>query len=589
MYRLLTKNEIAQLKLQGNRAQDWNTLFVEDPFETEQIRNNHFVGTVHIGIVTHAMVDDGEGLSLPEGIADCCLVDSTVGSHCALHRVLYMSQYHVGDHCLLFNIGQMCGVEQLKWLEPMNENGARRILPFPGMTIGDAYLWTRYRGHSKMLQQLETMAREQLSDGRQATIGDYAVVSNTQLMYNVSIMSSQQSPSSMKQCIRVTDGVVGYGCQLSDGIIAARFLLGENVRLEYGLRLNDTVVGDNSTLARGEVSNSFIFPCHEQHHNSSFLIAALVEGQSNLASGATVGSNHNSRTADGELQAARGFWPGLCCSLKHNSRFAAYCLLTKGDYPNELDIPFPFALVNNNVAKDQLEVMPAYWWMYNMYALSRCNTKFHARDRRTVKAQYIDYQILSPDTAEQILHARTLLDKWMNQAGEDGVVYGEGMEHSKRPVVILKAREAYKAYGDMLYFYVTGVLRMLDKLPQAEAGDEHWVNMGGMLTKNCDVESLITQIEEGSLRSWDDIHDHWHLLQGRHRDNVAAHAMKVLLKLEGKNCITEKEWKLIVPRYEEIMDYLQQQVRATRQKDIDNPFRHITYFDEEEYRAVLGE
>jgi len=30
-------------------------------------------------------------------------------------------------------------------------------------------------------------------------------------------------------------------------------------------------------------------------------------GQSNMAAGATIGSNHNSRSADGELVAARGF------------------------------------------------------------------------------------------------------------------------------------------------------------------------------------------------------------------------------------------------------------------------------------------
>ena len=45
-------------------------------------------------------------------------------------------------------------------------------------------------------------------------------------------------------------------------------------------------------------------------------------GQSNIAAGATIGSNHNSRSADGEIIAGRGFWPGLCVSLKHNSKFS---------------------------------------------------------------------------------------------------------------------------------------------------------------------------------------------------------------------------------------------------------------------------
>lgn len=589
MYRLLTKGEIAQLERQGNSAQDWNTVCVEDPFDLGLVRDSHFSGSVRIGAIQNAVVKDNDGLVLTEGIVGCCLADSTIGGHCALYHVKYLSRYIVGDHCLLFNVGQMCGVDRQAWLEPMNENGARRILPFPGMTISDAYLWARYRGQKKMLQCLERMATEKRDMGRQACIGDYACISNTQLISNVSMLSSEQSPSYIKQCISVTDGVAGFGSKLENGVIASRFLLGENVRLEYGLRLNDTVVGDNSTLARGEVGSSFIFPCHEQHHNSSFLIAALVEGQSNMASGATVGSNHNGRTADGELHAARGFWPGLCCSLKHNSRFAAYCLLAKGDYPYEMDISLPFALVNNNVSKNQLEVMPAYWWMYNMYALNRCNTKFHSRDKRKVGAQDIDFQILAPDTAEQILVARALLKKWIDKAGTNGIVYGEGMEHSKRPVVILKAREAYKSYEDMLYLYAVRELSSLDRLPEPEAEDEGWVNMGGVLMKQSDVSTLISKIESGEICSWDEVHDYWHMLHEKHISDMTAHAMKVLQVLEHKSNVNKEDLRRLAPRYDKLTDFVLQQVKETRQKDIDNPFRHMSYFNDDEYHAVLGE
>ena len=63
-----------------------------------------------------------------------------------------------------------------------------------------------------------------------------------------------------------------------------------------------------------------------------------------MAAGATIGSNHNSRGADGEIIAGRGFWPGLCVSLKHNSKFASFTIIAKGDYPAELNIPIPFSL-----------------------------------------------------------------------------------------------------------------------------------------------------------------------------------------------------------------------------------------------------
>ncbi len=69
----------------------------------------------------------------------------------------------------------------------------------------------------------------------------------------------------------------------------------------------------------------------------------------------------------------------IYASVKHSSRFASFILLSKADYSYELDIAFPFALVNNNMSKDQLEIMPAYWWMYNMYALARNSWKFTNR------------------------------------------------------------------------------------------------------------------------------------------------------------------------------------------------------------------
>ena len=106
-----------------------------------------------------------------------------------------------------------------------------------------------------------------------------------------------------------------------------------------------------------------IFPFHEQHHNSSFLIAATLLGQSNIAAGATIGSNHNSRSPDGEIIAGRGFWPGLCSDFKHNSKFASFTLVAKGSYENELNIMYPFSLVSKDNEGQKISIIPAYWFL----------------------------------------------------------------------------------------------------------------------------------------------------------------------------------------------------------------------------------
>ena len=589
-YRNLTASEIEQLERSGNCAENWSAVKVTDQFSVSCLHGNCFDGEVRLGAITSGKVKDGD-LTLREGIYNSTLADVTVGDHPAIHNVHMLSNYTLGDNVLLFNIDEMtctADAKEVAWLEPMNENGGRRILPFSGMTIGDAYMWARYRGRKRLMERLEQMTYETLgtAEGRYGRVGDNCVIKNTKTLHNVSVRSKADDPSRIEGCIVLSDGVVGYGCTIEHGVIAVRFLLGEHVHLEFGLRLNDTVVGDNSTLARCEVGNSIIFPAHEQHHNNSFLIAGLIMGQSNIAAGGTIGSNHNSRTADNEIAAGRGFWPGLCCSFKHSSRFASYCLLAKADYPAELDIKLPFALVNNNASKDQLEVMPAYWWMYNMYAMDRNSKKFAKRDKRVVKAQNIEFDNLAPDTAEEILHGMELLRGWM-KASADGPVYADGMEKGKRRTVILKAKEGLKAYEDMLVFYAMKNLESGQCPEVSGQSEKEWLNIGGQLVAKPDMEQLIADVENGAIDSWDAVHSRFNTLWGTYPAQRQAHAYGVLCRLAGVEKLDEGLWQNYRKRFADIQNYIEEQKVESRRKDDVNPYRNMTYWDDEERAAIL--
>ena len=578
--------EIEQLERQGNRAEDWNNVWLSNQSQILNLWNNVFMGKVKIGQIDGAWITHGS-LRLKEGIENSRLENCTIGNHCAICNVSNLSNYSVGNSCLLFNVGEISCSDDYKWLEPMNENGGRRILPFNGMTIGDAYFWARYRGHSRLMERLESFTDDELKQGGgYGVIGDACVIKNCSSIHNVAVRSSADDPSSIEDCITLSDGIIGFGCVLEYGCIAARFLLGEHVHLEFGARLNDVVVGDNSTIARCEVGCSIIFPSHEQHHNNSFLIAALVMGQSNIAAGGTIGSNHNSRTADNEIAAGRGFWPGLCCSLKHSSRFASYCLLSKADYPAELDIKLPFALVNNNVSKDQLEIMPAYWWMYNMYAMNRNSKKFAARDKRVFKKQHIEFDNLAPDTAEEILEGIKLLSEW--EKGNE-----TKMEKSKRKTVVLKLQQGRKAYEDMLVFYAMKNLTASGlEVPSIDftsnERQDKWVNIGGQLISQSDMNQLINDIEAGKINSWEDVHARFDSLWNDYSVTKNRHAYQILCDFLNISQIDNKNWQNLCKRYDEIKEYIDSQIRITRQKDDENPFRNMTYWDEDERNAVLG-
>ena len=567
MYRNLTPSEIEQLERQGNYSDDWSSVQVADPFCVKNVRNSTF--------------------------RNC-----SFGANVCIRDVRLLSDYTLGDNVTLFNIGEMTGGGTPKALEVMNENGGRAILPFAGMTIGDAYMWARYRGRKTFIQKLESFTSHLSTlNSHLSHVGDCCTIKNTTCIRNVSILSCEEDPTVVDSCITLCDGVIGYGCTVEHGVIAERFLLGEHVHLEFGLRLNDTVVGDNSTLARCEVGNSIIFPAHEQHHNNSFLIAGLIMGQSNIAAGGTIGSNHNSRTADNEIAAGRGFWPGLCCSFKHSSRFASYCLLAKGDYPAELDITLPFALVNNNVSKDQLEIMPAYWWMYNMYAMDRNSKKFAKRDKRKIKAQHIEFDNLAPDTAEEIFRGIKQLRAWMAASTGD-TVYAQRQEKSKRPTVVLKAEEGLRAYEDMLVFYamktvcsgqcaVDSTRNQMLPTTHYPLPTKEWVNIGGQLIAKPDMEHLISDVENGTIGSWQQVHERMDALWQAYPAQREAHAYGVLCRLAGVDQLTDGLWQQYQKRYAAIQQYIEEQKVASRHKDEVNPVRNMTYWDDDERAAVL--
>lgn len=554
MFRPLTETEVAQLERQGNWADAWSQVRICPDTNLGRIWRNHFGTDVELGRVA--------------SVANSHIEDCRLGDNTTVEDVRLLSGYAIGRDCHLFNIGEMrfCSSKPVM-AEVMNENGGRSIRLVPGMTVGDAYLWARYRDRNPLMQRFEEWSAKAAGRG---TVGDGVEVRN---------------------CVAILDGIIGDGCRLEHGVIAERFLLGENVRLEYGLRLNDTVVGDNSTLARGEVGNSLIFPAHEQHHNSSFLIAALVQGQSNVASGATLGSNHNGRTPDGELSAGRGYWPGLCVSVKHSSRFASYTLMAKGDYPSELNITLPFSLINNNVTKNRLEVMPTFWWMYNMYALDRNRTKFAKRDRRTRKCQHIEFSPFAPDTAEEMLVARELLYMWTTKAYQDGggtEVVAYGMERSHRKTVILKPGEAYRAYEEMLIYYAMGCLH--GKRMQHEGDRERrWVNVGGQLVAGKDMDLMLNDIERGAIGSWADLHKRLDDLWAAYAEQKAVHAYGVLCQLAQKKQLDESDWQQYEARYAALQQLVRDRIVESRQKDAANEFRQATFWNMEEMRNVLGE
>ncbi len=656
-YRQLTAKEIEVLVRNRNTSDDWNQIRVSDIFNPNLIYNCKFFGLVRIGRLEPFALEH-HNLQVPVGLYNSTIISCDFGDNIVVDNVNYLSHYIVGDEVMLVNINEMVTTPTAKFgngmvkkgedpskrieIELCNENGGRKIIPFEGILPGDAYLWSRDRNDVELQQKYVefTENRFDTNPGYYGTIGSSTVIKNTKMIKdvrigegvyikgankikNITIQSSLEAPTQIGEGCELVNGIIGEGCRIFYGVKAVRFIMASHSQLKYGARLINSFLGNNSTISCCEVLNSLIFPGHEQHHNNSFLCASLLMGQSNMAAGATIGSNHNSRSADGELVAGRGFWPGLCVSLKHNSKLASFVLLAKGDYPAELNMTIPFSLVANDVQNNQLVVMPAYWFLHNMYALMRNCRKSVKRDQRLEKKQHFHYGFLEPDTVFELVQAIRNFETWTGQKFfdlnepqetvretgkriltsrkdllDDQDLVANGLENSDRPVVIRKIVEAYDIFRRLIRYNLAislmgaseGDQEDMDSILQGMEPDielEPWENVGGQLIPESSLTRLKKQIKSDSISSWDDIHHFYQDesdLFGRNRlgQAVAAHRAvfpEIDLRTNAANLLEES---LATRRW------ITDSIYESRAKDYHNGFRAMTYDSEEEMESVVG-
>lgn len=663
-YRNLTAYEIEVLVRNNNTSDDWNRLLVSDDFNPELVKHCKFFGLVRIGKLEPVALEY-HNVTMPVGLYNSTIISCDFGDNVVINNVNYMSHYIIGSETMIINIHELHTTDHSKfgngiikegeeeavriWLEVCNENGGRKILPFNGMLPGDAYLWSKYRDDHTLMNKFQEFTEKKFDKqrGYYGKVGDRCVIKNTSIikdvwigddayikgankLKNLTINSSFEAPTQIGEGCELVNGIVGFGCRIFYGVKAVRFIMASHSQLKYGARLINSYLGNNATISCCEVLNSLIYPAHEQHHNNSFLCAATVMGQSNMAAGATIGSNHNSRAADGEIVAGRGFWPGLCVSLKHNSRFATFALIAKGDFPAELNIPLPFSLVSNDVTNNKLVVMPAYWFMYNMYALARNAYKYIDRDKRTEKIQHIEYDFLAPDSVNEIFDALHLLEKFAAQADdkknntrtpeEDLASKGKTLledpgtgiqrleiadssfEATNRPTCIAKAPEAYRIYKELVVYYgitnmlaymqtkhLTSFQELKEVLPQ-DAQRLQWKNIGGQLLPEPSFQTLIHGIKDGTISSWEEVHGFYRENGSLYKEQKFQHAFASLLEVRGIGAadFTPEVFAQLLQEAVATKEWMTKNIYQSRAKDYQSEFRKMVYDNEQEMVEVVG-
>jgi hypothetical protein len=643
-YRQLSKTEIRALQENRNSSDNWGNITVKEGFDPVQIQNSNFGGEVQIGIFTDKVLTN-ESLKLPTGIYNSMIISSKIGDNCAIHNAGYISDYTIENNVMILNIDELSvspnpfyGNGRLKedgsrnWISVINESGSRKILPFHNIETADGHLWAKFRGDEDLLSRFiiftDSQTREDVNS-QKAIIGNHSVLRSCRIikdskfgpycrifgishLENVTINSSREIPSLVGEDADLKNGIAGYGVEIRHGARAIDFIMANHSTLKYGANFFNSFLGENSTISCCEVNSTMVLPFHEQHHNNSFLIASLLKGQSNIGAGSTIGSNHNSRSADGEISAGRGFWTALSSSIKHNCSFASFTILAKNDFLHEMKVPMPFSLISLDQNTSNLQIMPAYWFMYNMYALTRNSWKFKLRDKRKDKSIFIETEYLAPDTVEEIFDALQLLEKWAALPGEKGKNLLETkqldpdmleikpgiLEYSKNPVRIIKPSKAYKTYKEMIVYYCINVLCsyaeneniQLDELNTIFLNEERskWINIGGQQIRQDDFNRLIRDIKDNTISSWKEVHLRYREIGSKYIRQKAAHAYASLKELYNIVKIDKIMWIRALNETKMVNKKLNENIYQSRLKDHTNLFRQITFSFPGEKEAILG-
>jgi hypothetical protein len=262
-----------------------------------------------------------------------------------------------------------------------------------------------------------------------------------------------------------------------------------------------------------------------------------------------------------------------------------------------------------------------------MYALARNSAKYVDRDKRTKKIQHIEYDFLAPDSINEIFTALHLLRKFtaraVNKERKDNgalaiegerllndpsldfkkiQVYAEGFEGSNRPTQIIKVREAYTIYKKLVVYYAAEQLvnfssthsfssfeELKQALPQVPERLE-WINVGGQLLPKISLDNLLTNIKNGDIRGWNDVH-HFYQQNGRDYDEQKLHhayaSLLELLEIQPGE-LTPELFCSLLQQAADTKTWMVENIRDSRAKDFQSEYRQMVYDNEAEMESVMG-
>ena len=180
-------------------------------------------------------------------------------------------------------------------------------------------------------------------------------------------------------------------------------------------------------------------------------------------------------------------------------------------------------------------------------------------------------------------------------------IWLDGAENSNRKVVLLKVKEAYQIFKDLVNFHGVEQLlflarqqkkNSLKQIMKEVAGLQRstWINAGGQLIPSPAIEDLLSSIRNGKINDWEAVHQFYHEASDTYPIHKARHAIIAMLELHGTDAedFDQSALQTCCQQALATREWMTKGIYESRWKDYENPFRKMVYATTEEMNKVVG-
>ncbi len=473
--RPVTPGERATLEAQGNVCADWSRVRCLPDADWASVRNNVLAGDIFLSGFTGECTGS-DGRRWAAGMVDCRVRDAVIGNAC-LYRVSRLERQIIEAGAMLVDVGIVdCSAPTLfslgRIFHPGTESGARGAWMWDGFTLSDYMDAISLPAEAQKAFQQKVDAELKALPSHFGYVGSGAEVLQTRHLHGVwvgpgstvsgaSLLRESALLSTLDQpCNVLEDGCIEHSLLQAGACVGggggggkvSESVLFTGARVDWGGRVNSSVIGPGTEVSKGEIQVSIVGP-HVGFHHQALLISALwPEGGGNIAYGAMVGSNHTGRKPDQEIRPGEGNFFGLGCSIKFPANFSAapYSLFAAGIIALPQRLACPFSLITQPLTSIPAmspglnEIIPGWMWSDNAYALVRRSYK--------LSGGFLNSRLFDPSLARLVLSAlqalRTIpanLDYYME---EHAPSLGKNFLQSEN------LSRSLAAYVDYLWFFL---------------------------------------------------------------------------------------------------------------------------------------